>query len=44
MNIYTVMKHAGGYGQCTLTRKDAINSIDWFRKEKAFLPRHFVQN
>lgn len=33
-NIDMVITHAGGYGKCTFTRKDARNHIENHRKEK----------
>jgi hypothetical protein len=35
LNITTVIKHAGGYGKATFTRKDARNHVDKYRREKA---------
>jgi zinc finger SWIM domain-containing protein 3 len=33
-NINSVIKHTGGYSNCTFTRKDARNYIDSYRKQK----------
>lgn len=33
-NIDMVIKHAGGYGKCTFTRKDARNHIDAHRRRR----------
>jgi FAR1 DNA-binding domain len=41
LNITTVIKHAGGYGKCPFTCKDARNHIDKYRREKA---RHLSGN
>jgi len=35
LNITTVIKHAGGYGKATFTRKDARNKVYKYRREKA---------
>jgi zinc finger SWIM domain-containing protein 3 len=41
LNITTVIKHAGGYGKCPFTRKNARNHIDKYRREKVM---HFPGN
>jgi hypothetical protein len=33
-NFMMVIDHAGGYGKCTFTKRDAINHIDKYRREK----------
>ena len=34
MNIKLVISHAGGYGKCTFSDRDARNHIDTYRRGK----------